>query len=103
MFKTVGLLFGIYVLTYVEGLLFTWAINPLDNTTYRAVVLVEGIIMSTVRFGLLIAIGSMIPQPWVKIVSITVLAIFYVNSILSTLDIFNLYSVFSKPIDYFQF
>lgn len=103
--RIVGILFLIFVLSFVEGVFFTWIMNGTHISYSHIVYTVEGLMGATVRFGILIVIASMLPQLWVKIPTIIILGILWINAVLAQFRIFDLYKLFSEPgpFEYFQF
>ena len=64
--------------------------------------------ITVARYGLLGWLALRVPQPTVRVLAVTVFAIFLVNAVLGQLGIFSLYAPWTDPVEppafeYFQF
>jgi len=63
-------------------------------------------LVSLVHYGVLILLALHIPQPALRVLAITVFAIFFVDGMLARLGVFSLFSPWfadPQPFQYFQF
>jgi hypothetical protein len=101
--KAIGILFLVYIFSFLEGIVFTWLHN--SGHLPHSVRIVEIIFAAILRYGMLIAIEALLPQLWVKVPALIVLCLLLINFLLSQFGIFDVYALFSdpEPFQYFQF
>ncbi|TNF25636.1 MAG: hypothetical protein EP329_22715 [Deltaproteobacteria bacterium] len=102
--RTLGYLVAALAGVYVLSLLTVQLTTALDlGATPQLVV---DMIVSTVHYGVLVLLALRIPQPALRVLAITVFAIFFVDGILARLGVFSLFAPWfadPPPYQYFQF